>query len=173
LKSKPEQNASPTQHSEPHGSAPNEKVPTNYQLFLEHQKQAWIDIQSSSDEYDKSILTLSSGGLGLSLAFIKDIVPLKEAIALSLLYCSWGAFTLSILLTVFSFRLSVLAHENHIDNLRQYYLENKKECYDKGRWAARVLEILAWLAGGLFVVAVIMTILFACRNVDALRLHKP
>ena len=36
------------------------------QVYFEHLKQAWADIQSGSDHYDKNILTLSSGGLGLS-----------------------------------------------------------------------------------------------------------
>jgi len=173
LKSKSKQNANPAQHSEPNGSGQNESAPTAGDLFSEHQKQAWASIQSSSDEYDKSILTLSSGGLGLSLAFIKDIVPLNQAIALPLLYCSWVAFTLSIIITVFSFRLSVLVHENYLDNLYKYYIERKEECYNKGRWADQALETLAWLAGGLFVVAVIMTIMFARQNITALRLHKP
>ena len=60
----------------------------SYDLYIEHQKQAWSDCQSGSDEFDKSILTYSSAGLGTSLVFIKDIVPLAHTIYLNLLYAS-------------------------------------------------------------------------------------
>lgn len=33
---------------------------------------------SNSETYDNAILTLSTGILGISMAFIKDIVPLKK-----------------------------------------------------------------------------------------------
>jgi hypothetical protein len=154
------------------GSVHTESAPTRFDLFLQHQKQVWADIQSSSDEYDKSILTLSSGGLGLSLAFIKDIVPLREAVVVWLLYCSWAAFTLSILLTVFSFRIGILAQERHLENLRGYYLENNEQCYNKKDWTVRTLEFLAWAAGALFGAAVIMTIAFVWTNVHTARLHN-
>jgi len=49
-------------------------------LCDEHRRQIWQDIQSSADNFDKYILTLSSGALGLSLSFIKDIVPLGTAV---------------------------------------------------------------------------------------------
>jgi hypothetical protein len=38
-----------------------------WQLYNDHKKQAWEDIQSSTDSCDQSLLTLSSGGLGLSV----------------------------------------------------------------------------------------------------------
>src|SRR5260370_16930683 len=60
--------------------------------------------QSNIDELDKAILTLSSGGLGLSLAFLKDIVPLTQTSLLPLLYFSWGLFIVAIVFTLVSFR---------------------------------------------------------------------
>ena len=147
-----------------------ENTPSRYDLFLEHQKQDWENIQSSSDEYDKSVLTLSSGGLALSLAFLKDIVPLKDASGLSLLYCSWGAFTIAIFLTVLSFRLSILAHEEHLEHLRKYYLEDKRDHYNKPSRLTSALGILSWIAGASFVLAVTATIIFACINIQAVRM---
>ncbi len=40
-------------------------------------------------EYDKQLLTLSAGTLALSLSFIKDVVPLEDAIFLWALYFVW------------------------------------------------------------------------------------
>ena len=49
-------------------------------------------MQSGSDNYDQSLLTLSSGALALSLAFIKDVVALKDAHHVWMLFASWFAF---------------------------------------------------------------------------------
>jgi hypothetical protein len=65
---------------------PDQDTDHAYELYVEHQKQTWADCQRASDEFDKSILTYSSGGLGVSLAFVKDIVPLAQTVALPLLY---------------------------------------------------------------------------------------
>ena len=148
------------------------EVPSRFDLFMEHQRQAWQDIQSGSDEYDKSILTLSSGGLGLSLSFIKDIVPLGEAVWLPSLLWSWFAFTGAILLTILSFRLSIRAQEKHVQFLREYYLEEKKDSFNKPSWESTALKILAWGAGGLFSAAVILTTLFTWKNIDQIVEYK-
>jgi hypothetical protein len=48
-------------------------------LYDEHRKQTWQDIQSSTDNFDKNLLTVSSAALGFSLAFIKDFTHLPTA----------------------------------------------------------------------------------------------
>ena len=77
--------------------------------FNKHREQAWQDRQASSDEFDKNLLTFSSGALGLSLAFIKDIVPLDHATHLSYLHISWVCFVCCIIATIFSYPLSIAA----------------------------------------------------------------
>ncbi len=64
------------------------------------------NVHAAQQELDRAVLTLSAGLLGLSLAFIKDVVPLSQAIALWLLYLSWGFSAGAILLTLFSFLAS-------------------------------------------------------------------
>src|ERR1035438_897217 len=98
-----------------------------HELYMEHQKQAWGDCQSASDEFDKNILTYSSAGLGISLVFLKDIVPLANAVGLYLLYASWVAFGLAILVTVSSFRLSVMGLNDHVKNLNKYGVTRRTE----------------------------------------------
>jgi len=58
-------------------SGPDQPVPAwppQWDLYNKHAGQAWTDQQTSSDDFDKNLLTLSSVLLGFSLAFIKDIV---------------------------------------------------------------------------------------------------
>lgn len=47
---------------------------------------------SNAENFDKAILSLSTAGLGFSLAFIKDILPLSNAAHLILLHVSWFLF---------------------------------------------------------------------------------
>jgi hypothetical protein len=59
----------PTQPSQPNQPSPFSQLPADekklrWELYGEHKKQTWQDIQSSTDNYDQSLLTLSSGELG-------------------------------------------------------------------------------------------------------------
>src|SRR5207245_11148370 len=58
LKRTASHNSNPAQHPGAHNDVPDDNAPSLYDLFLEHQRQAWTDIQSSSDEKDHRILTL-------------------------------------------------------------------------------------------------------------------
>jgi hypothetical protein len=138
---------------------PSEEVK---QLHQTHQAQAWSDMQNSSDEYDKAVLAVSSGGLGLSVVFIKDIAP--HAIWLPALYISWALFGLSVLMVIISFRVGILAQRLHLTHLRKFYLEgdttyfNRKNCFTNGA------EFCNWASGISLVLAVIITIVFASVN---------
>jgi hypothetical protein len=136
------------------------------QLYNDHKKQAWGDIQSSTDSYDQSLLTLSSGGLGLSIAFIKDIVPLHDAMWLWLLYSSWIAFALCILTTVISFQIAIEAQKEHLDNCYKYYFDGDETCLNKRGKFSRCLTKCTILAGGFFILALACTIVFAIGNVE-------
>jgi len=57
----------------------------------------------SQDQYDKTLLTISTGALGLSFAFIKDIVNISSATNINFLTGSWICLTLSILCILISF----------------------------------------------------------------------
>ncbi|MCE2504291.1 MAG: hypothetical protein J4G05_09585 [Chlorobi bacterium] len=61
---------------------------------------------SNSQLFDRSILWLSSAGLGFSLAFIRNIVPLDNAVNVCFLHYSWWAFIFVILITLCSFLIS-------------------------------------------------------------------
>ena len=135
------------------------------ELFNEHRKQAWQDIQTSTDQFDKSLLTLSSGALALSLAFIKDLVPLKSAVGISWLYASWISFVLCIVVTLFSFPMSVKALKLNLDYVHKYYIEKKEEYFDKqSRWSTAV----TWcsiLGGAFFLLGIICTMVFVYKSI--------
>lgn len=119
-------------------------------LYDEHRKQATEDIQSSTDDFDKNLLTVSSAALGFSLAFIKDIVHMQSAVWHRVLYASWICFAACIVITVFSFRLSVMANNEHLHYLHKYYIEKNGEYLNKRSPAAFVLDVFTWGAAVCF-----------------------
>jgi hypothetical protein len=137
------------------------------ELHDEYRKKVWEDTKSGSENFDKYLLTFSSGALGLSLSFIKDVVPLKEAIWIPWLIASWVAFLLCILVTLFSFRVSIRALEKMVPHLNEFYLEGKVDAFNKhleDRWTKAV----DWCAYGgiiLFVLGLIFTMMFVGANI--------
>ena len=107
------------QSSEAESTSASHDFDRRFALFREHMLHAWANIQSGSDSYDQSLLTVSSGALALSLAFIKDVVPLKEAHYMWMLFASWFAFASCILSVIASYRQSVKVQIPAIEEARR------------------------------------------------------
>ncbi len=134
-------------------------------LYDAHLKQTWQDIQSSTDSFDKSLLTVSSAALGFSVAFIKDIAHLPTAAWRPVLYASWLCFAACIVITVFSFRLSVTALNRQLEYLNQYYEKKNESFLTKKSTAGIMLDVFTWLAASLFLGGIICTMIFCIKNV--------
>jgi hypothetical protein len=80
------------------------------ELYDEHRNKVWKDIESGTESFDRNLLTFSNGALGLSLAFIKDVVPLGKAVWIAALFTSWFAFALCIAVTMASFACRMTPH---------------------------------------------------------------
>ena len=141
------------------------------QLFDQLSAQARTDQQASSDSFDNNLLTYSSALLGLSLAFIKDIVPLSRAVWLPCLYVSWGLLALCILATIASFRFGIEAQKKQQDFLYEYYVNRKTEYFNKkSKWSIAV-TVCAYIGAVTFFLAVVLTVFFSVRNVSYARTH--
>jgi hypothetical protein len=117
-------------------------------------------------EFDRAILTLSAGLLGLSLAFIKDVVSLPDAIHLSLLFYSWALFGSAILLTLVSFIASQKAFRHAQTIAYDYYINEKYEVLEQRQWPMLVTRYLTYASGGCFVIALVLTLVFVISNVN-------
>jgi len=133
-------------------------------LYDEHRRQAWQDIQSSTDSFDKNLLAVSTAALGFSVAFIKDIVHLPAAAWHFVLYASWLSFAACIVITVFSFRLSVAALNKHLEYLQHYYDKKDETFLRKKSVAGIVLNAFTWVAAAFFLAGIICTVVFCMRN---------
>ena len=144
--------------------APSERA---VKLHDEYRKKVWEDSVSGSENFDKYLLTFSSGALGLSLTFIKDIVPLKDAVWKPWLILSWFAFILCILVTLGSFRISIRALEKMSPVLDDFYLNGNVEAFNrhmKDPWT-RAVDWCAWSGIILFVLGLFFTMMFVSVNV--------
>lgn len=132
-----------------------------YGVYIKERDALINASQKESTDFDKYILTLASGTFGLSLLFINQIMPNPNKSNLPFLFCAWGAFCMSICLTLISFQVSIEAHKKQIKILEQvYFEENSSKRNEYAAWTTR----LNWLSGAFFVTGVILLICFCIFN---------
>lgn len=133
-------------------------------FYFDYQKQLWAGRQASFAEFDRALLSLSSGALALSLTFIKDVVPVSQAFGLPLLFGSWVLFLASIVCTLYSFIMSRKAYDLQLELAHDYYLEKNNAAFDKENSYGRMTDRLNKSAGLFFVLALLATLLFVGPN---------
>jgi hypothetical protein len=118
--------------------------------------------QKSQTDFDKAILTLSGGGLGISFTFLKDIVGAPNAVHTTFLISAWIGWTLSATAILGSFYTSILALRRAIHQLDQGTIGMERP--GKG-WDCATSTLNAF---GLifFVVATAMMIVFLSCNIQ-------
>ncbi len=93
--------------------------------------------QKSADQHDKAILTISMGGLALSITFLKEIAPDPSRETLILVGISWLCFALSMLAILFSFLTSQIACRRQRDVIDELYAHGTRDAERKAnRWAS-------------------------------------
>ena len=143
---------------------PANKEPVSVDRKAECAKEVdlvYSTINSNQEEYDKQLLTLSSGFLALSLAFIKDVVPFKEALHRGLLYTSYVALSCCVLGVLFSYQISIQG----LFKAKAYWeevSEGKEVEFPYG--FARVIRYFNWATGMMFALGVFLTVSFVISN---------
>ncbi|MBI3774774.1 MAG: hypothetical protein HY273_04345 [Gammaproteobacteria bacterium] len=133
-------------------------------LYAETRKDLLTRQLSNSERYDGAILTLSTGVLGLSLAFIKDIASVCTAHDLILLTMSWWMFGLAIISTLTSFLASQLGIKRQLFYAERYYLYEEDEYLVKPNIPARATDVINYISGLSFIAAILLTIVFVSAN---------
>lgn len=123
---------------------------------------------SASENFDKSVLTLSTSGLAVSLAFLKDFIPIGQALSAWMLYASWGLLTAATVITMLSFLASMRAQEFQQAIAEGHY--RRGEAHDKPNpWD----QFVIWMnraSGASFIAGVSLTTLFVAINLQ--RAHE-
>lgn len=129
------------------------------EAYLEERKMLVEAEGEASQSFDKTLVTLSAGAFGLSLAFIVQIAP--KPVALWWLYSAWGALISSLLSVLLSFLMSQYGFRRARDILDTLYETRNQE---SNRWntITSTLNVLSIVA---FVVGVVSLAYFAIKNV--------
>jgi uncharacterized membrane protein len=137
------------------------KEPSDFFKNLAAYRQHLVDAeQQMQAEYDKAVLVLSGGAIGLSMTFLKDIVGANPTTHIGFLLCAWIFWSLSIVSNFISFYASSKALRQAIKqvDVQEIYLT-----LANSGWA----KATAWLnvlAGVFFIVGMAMIIVFVGSN---------
>jgi len=120
--------------------------------------------RKAQEDFDKTILSLSGGALGVSFAFLKDIVGQDPITNASVLFSAWVCWGFSVTLVLVSYYTSHLALRRAIKQV------DTGEIYAK-RPGGRVDLITALcnaLGAILFFVGVVLMIVFVRFNLEVI-----
>ena len=124
--------------------------------------------QKSQEDFDKTVVSLSGGALGVTFIFLKDIVGTAPILRTGFLLVAWICWGMSITSVLFSFFLSHLALRRAITQV------DAGKAYDEhvgGRYDSAT-AILNVLGGILFFLGVILIALFVWYNLEALNARQ-
>ena len=137
-----------------------------HRTYSEYMNQLHSERHSSFVQFDKAILSLSGGTLAVSIAFIKDLVPLTELVCLPLLLVSWVLLGLSITSTVVSFLFSQNAYARQIASAERYFVDGEQEARETENPFSVVTSRLNYFSAACFMSALLATIVFAGLNLS-------
>ena len=116
--------------------------------------------QKSQEDFDKTVLSLSGGALGISLAFLKDVIGTNPIAHPALLLAAWLAWAFSTFAVLTSYYLSHLALRRAISQVDDgsIYMQ------PAGGSFSRATAILNAAGGLLFLIGVCCITAFAGFN---------
>ncbi|MBN3759297.1 hypothetical protein G3O01_00485 [Burkholderia sp. Ac-20365] len=122
---------------------------------------------SNAENLDKSVLTYSGAGLALSLGFLKDFIPIREAKLSWALYGSWIALGAAMVLVIFSYVVSQIVLELQLDRAHRYYDKHEEDALDECKTIDLVAKHLnGWIYAVAFGIGLSLTILFVSVNLN-------
>lgn len=143
------------------------------------QDSAFETLNTQQAEYDKQILALSAAFLGVSLAFVKDVVPLHDAVHLWEFDWALGLFLACVCLVLWTFQYSIHGHFRLVEywQLQEKALEATDDTVAQIEGELR--KLWKWLfrraakirfancaSGVLFAIGVVLLVIFVITNVN-------
>ena len=138
------------------------------------QKDTYLKIRQSYDEaelevsgrYDKWILTLCGGALGLSITFIEKIAKNPTPDTLFWLKFSWGCLVISLLAALLSLVTSQSAIRENRNEIDLAHLEKRAPSLSFPKWFTCITNGLNWGSLFIFILGVIFLCIFSFKNID-------
>ena len=116
--------------------------------------------QKAQEDYDKTVLSLSGGALGVSFAFVKDVVGSQSMAHSEFLLMAWIAWGISATCVLASFYFSQQALRRTIKQV------DANKVYEQipGGFFSRLTAILNASGGLLFFIGVVLITIFVSQN---------
>ena len=121
---------------------------------------------SNTEIYDKTILTLSSSALALSLTAIKLVIPSSAASCLFLMQWCWWLFGITIAISIIAYLVSNKALDNQLEIAEDYYSKGIDDAFSRKNWYSIINNWLNISTGFTFLIATAFIISFVTLNID-------
>jgi len=146
----------------------------NLETWLTERKK---DLNYSLEQFDKLIIMLSSGGLVLTIGFVRDIVEITEKTNTFLLKGCWYLLSFALIINLLAQISSFLANKIEIkitsielDELKTNgeFDENNKEIKSKRFWfnlsnsSVKILNIVSFIS---IIIGISLFIIFVNQNI--------
>jgi hypothetical protein len=116
--------------------------------------------QKAQEEFDKTLIALAGGGLGVSFSFLTTFIKDKPIHLVSILYYSWVAWSLSLIVVLGSYFCSIRALRR---TLKQAYTGSVYKDRPGDTWAMAT-EVLNITGTVLFIIGLLLTVTFVRAN---------
>jgi hypothetical protein len=141
----------------------------NYEIRIAEGRKFIEELQEieikNSEAFDRTIISLSTGSLGFSIAFLDKIVPYNKADFLLLLIVSWGLLSVTIILNIISHFIANWECEKLKGFSVQFHFHFKEEFKGKLNKFKSKAAILNIASAGLFIVSICLIVLFVSINI--------
>jgi hypothetical protein len=131
----------------------------------EYRREQLAKANAGQSDYDKLVVALSGGALGLSFTFLKDVANGQASSHTELLLAAWGCWGLSVAFTLVSIYTGVEALRETVRQVDQGTIYKEKP----GRVFDRLTSLLNPGAGLLFIFGLVFMMAFVYFNPYARR----
>lgn len=144
-----------------------------YDAYQDHRNRLLDGEQKLGESYDQYLLTLSGGAIGLSLAFLHDLVTPGAVRFAWMLATAWTLLVVTIFLVGAMMRVSQVGHERFRDILDEQCAKGGERYWARVRAEhlkcphPRAVGVLNWASLITFSVGVGLLLVFALCNVSA------
>lgn len=128
---------------------------------LEKYREYLLDVERQlKDKYEKLVVALAGGSLGLSITFLKDIVGDTEPVCAWTLLIAWAMFVISIGCTLGAIYFGMEAYRKAILQVDDGSIREQKA----GGKFARITKLLHKIAAIALILGLVLISIFAFLN---------
>ncbi len=124
--------------------------------------------QKAQEDFDKTVVSLSGGALGVTFIFLKDLIGVSPILHKGCLFSAWVCWGLSITAVLFSYLASLAALRKTIKQVDSEVIYEQHA----GGNLSRLVMSLNMLGGLLFLVGVISVVIFIWFNLEAINVKQ-